>query len=111
VALQAWSFLRHLFLLGQWAFWLGLLGLKMDGASVYFLVAMVLAVNWFAPLGVLGELGLRGLTAFLVFGPLLPVPTHAMLVPWLIWFTNVGFPALFGGAWWLFWGRSKWRAL
>lgn len=111
VALQAWSFLRHLLLLGQWAFWLELLGLKMDGASVYFLVAMVLAVNWFAPLGVLGELGLRGLSAFLVFGPLLPVPTHSMLVPWLIWFTNVVFPALVGGSWWLLRGRRKWRAL
>ena len=107
VTLLAWSLLRHLLLLMQWTVWLSLLGLKPEGASLYFLVAFVLALNWFAPLGVLGELGLRGLSAFFVFGSMLPVPTHAMLVPWLIWFTNIGFPALAGGVWWLFSIRGK----
>jgi hypothetical protein len=104
---QLISMFRHGILLTQWVLWLNLLGLSMPWISVYFLVSLLLAVNWFAPLGLLGELGLRGLTSMLMFGNLLSVPTYAAGVPWLIWLTNVSVPAIGGALWWLFKGRYQ----
>lgn len=101
------SMLRHGILLTQWVLWLNIMGLDLSLMSVYFLVSLLLAMNWFAPLGFLGELGLRGLTSMLIFGNLLSVPAYAAGVPWLIWLTNVSIPAIAGALWWFLEGRNR----
>ncbi len=68
-------------------------------------VALVLMIKTVMPaLNLLGDLGLRGISAVLVFGKFGILPDEIIAVTLLIWVTNILGPALFGLL--LIWVRS-----
>lgn len=106
VRVNRWSLLRYGLLVMQWALWLRFALITMDSWTLAGGIFGMLALQWFMPLGFLLDLGVKGALSLWVWGNVMMYPEDALLIPLLIWTTNLVFPALLGGLWWVFKGRQ-----
>lgn len=98
---------RYLTYLGQFVAGLLLFQFKLSVPEMIACVALILMIKTVMPaLNLLGDLGLRGVSAVFIFGGFGMLPGEVLAVTLLIWITNILFPALFGLL--LIWLRS-WR--
>lgn len=92
--------LRYLTYAGQFVAGLLLFGFPMSVPEMAACVSLVLMVKTVLPaLNLLGDLGLRGVSAVLIFGIFGIAPDDVLAVTFLIWATNILFPAVFGWFW------------
>jgi hypothetical protein len=101
-----WSLIRYGLLVIQWVLWLNYALVSTDGWILVGGISGMLALQWFMPFGFLLDLGFKGALSLWVWGNVLMHPEDALAIPLLIWMTNLVFPALIGGMWWLFRGRQ-----
>ena len=95
-----WSFIRYGLLVLQWVLWLDLAGLANDSWFLLGVITVMLALQWFMPLGLFMDLGIRGALSFWIWGGVLTHAVDALWIPMMIWITNLAIPALLGGLWW-----------
>lgn len=101
--------LRYATYLAQFVAGLLLFSFDLSFLEMVSCVALVLMIKTIMPaMNLLGDLGLRGVSAVFVFGKFGVLPEDVIAVTLLIWMTNILFPALFGL--FLIWVRS-WRIL
>ncbi len=101
--------LRYLTYLAQFVAGLLLFAFELSFVELVSCVALILMIKTVMPaLNLLGDLGLRGVSAVLIFGKFGILPDEIIAVTLLIWVTNILVPALFGL--FLTWVRS-WRSV
>ncbi len=97
--------LRYLTYMAQFVAGLLLFAFELSFIELVSCVALVLMIKTVMPaLNLLGDLGLRGVSAVLIFGKFGILPDEIIAVTLLIWVTNILIPALFGL--FLIWVRS-----
>ncbi len=102
-----WSLIRYGLLVLQWVLWLALAGLAIDSWFLLGVIGVMLALQWFMPLGMFMDLGFKGALSFWIWGDVLANAVDALWIPLLIWITNLAIPALIGGIWWWMIGHKS----
>lgn len=95
-----WSWIRYGFLLLQWVLWLHLANVTINTWILMGLVGSMMALQWFMPLGFLMDLGFKGAVSLWLWGNVLKHAGDALVIPLMIWLTNIILPALCGAIWW-----------
>lgn len=101
-----WSFIRYGILVLQWFLWLTYASITTDAWIVLGAISCMLALQWFMPLGLFMDLGFKGALSLWIWGDVLRHSEDALVIPLMLWVTNLVIPALMGGMWWLFIGQK-----